>query len=87
MTPNDLRAIVQQAGWKIKKDITIDSPDLQDGKWEVDKVKSDIHNELHEIINMPVKLKDLILSEVTMLDSFIETSEIKPLPTYSLIAY
>ena len=86
-TAHDLRAIVQQAGWQIKKDITIDSPDLQDGRWEVDKVKSDIHNELQKINHMPVKLKDLIQSEVTMLDSFIETSEVKPLSTYSLIAF
>ncbi len=68
------------------KDITINSPDLQDGKWEVDKVKSDINYELNEIKNMPEKLKDLIRSEVSMLEGFVGKGVIKPLSVYSFIA-
>ncbi|MBD8067830.1 class I SAM-dependent methyltransferase [Bacillus sp. PS06] len=86
VTPSDVREIVEEAGWQIKKDTTIDSPDLHDGMWEVDKVLEDVHNELSLITNIPVKLKDLILSEVKMLEEFHRVSEMKPLSVYSFLA-
>lgn len=86
ITPHDIRAIAEQAGWQIIKDSIIDSPDLQDGKWEVDKVRTDFSSELSEIKNMPEKLKDLIRSEVSILELFLESRTIKPLSVYSFIA-
>jgi ubiquinone/menaquinone biosynthesis C-methylase UbiE len=83
LTPKDLKAIIEQAGWRMIKDSSIDSPDLQDGKWEVDKVKSDFDSELNEINDMPDKLKDLIRSQVSMLEG---TGVIKPLSVYCFIA-
>jgi DNA modification methylase len=85
-TPHDIRAMVEQAGWKMMKEVTIDSPDLQDGKWEVDKVLSDMNDELSEIKNMPDKLKELIRSEASMLESAIESGVIRPLSVYCFIA-
>jgi ubiquinone/menaquinone biosynthesis C-methylase UbiE len=83
LTPNDLKEIIEQAGWRMIKDRTIDATDLQDGKWEVDKVKWDVNNELNEINDLPDKLKDLIRSQVSMLEG---TGVIKPLSVYCFIA-
>ncbi|WP_430787336.1 class I SAM-dependent methyltransferase [Virgibacillus flavescens] len=86
MTPKDIKSIVQQAGWDITEESTINSPELQDGKWEVDLVMHDINYELSKTENMPEKFKELIRSEVLMLESSIESREIKPLSVYSFIA-
>lgn len=85
-TPNDIRTIVEESGWNIMKDVTIDSPDLQDAKWEINKVIFDIVNELDKTSNMPEKLKQLILSELLLLEESISRNEVKPLSTYAFIA-
>jgi len=85
-TPSDIRVIAENAGWSIMSEKTIYSPDLQDGKWEVNKILTDIDVELREISDMPPKLKGLIHSEVTMLEDFIESGEIKPLSVFAFVA-
>ncbi|MBP0725489.1 class I SAM-dependent methyltransferase [Bacillus sp. RG28] len=85
-TPSDIKLIAESAGWNIMSEKTIFSPDLQDGKWEVNKVLTDLDVELSEISNMPQKLKRLIQSEVTMLEDFINNSEIKPLSVFAFVA-
>lgn len=85
-TPNDIKSITENAGWNIINDKTIFSPKLQDGKWEVDKILTDLDVELGEISNMPTKLKILIQSEVKMLEEFVKSNEIKPLSIYTFIA-
>lgn len=86
LTPKDIRALAEEAGWNVQDEITIDSPELQDGKWEVDMLLYDVHQELNKLYNMSAKLKDLIRSEVQMLEAALETGEIKPLSVYSFIA-
>ena len=86
LTPKDIRALAEEAGWNVQDEITIDSPELQDGKWEVDMLLYDVHQELNKLNNMPAKLKDLIRSEVQLLEAALETGEIKPLSVYSFIA-
>ncbi|EFV76820.1 hypothetical protein HMPREF1013_03008 [Bacillus sp. 2_A_57_CT2] len=86
LTPGDLRDIAEQAGWRIIKDSNIDSPDLQDGLWEIDKVLTDFNDEIKGIKNLPEKLTDLLQSEVSMLKTVAESTEVKPLSVYSFIA-
>lgn len=85
-TPQDIRIIVEEAGWSNIEDTTINSPDLQDGKWEIDMVLGGIYEELKQLKNIPKKQLDLIQSEVTMLQTIIETTKIRPLSVYSLTA-
>lgn len=85
-TPQDIRLIVEEAGWSYIDDTTIDSPNLQDGKWEIDMVLSGIHEELEQLENMPKKQMELILSELSMLKTFVETNDVRPLSVYSLVA-
>ncbi|MGG1397174.1 class I SAM-dependent methyltransferase [Bacillus salipaludis] len=85
-TSNDFRKIVKSAGWKILIESTIHSPDLQDGTWEVNKVLTDLSDELHELHHMPLKIKTLIQSEVKMLEETIKSKTIKPLSIYAFIA-
>lgn len=86
-TPDDLKKIVERAGWNVLKEEIIDSSELQDGVWEIDKVVSDIEFELEKTKDMPVKMKELILSEVKLLQAFVESHEVvKPLSVYSFTA-
>ncbi|GGI15331.1 class I SAM-dependent methyltransferase [Gottfriedia solisilvae] len=85
-TPNDLKAITGSAGWSVIDEITISSPDLQDGKWEVYKTIEDIDIELSKINDMPAKFKGLIQSEMKMLEESIKTNGIKPLSIFAFVA-
>ncbi|MET3193888.1 SAM-dependent methyltransferase [Bacillus sp. OAE603] len=85
-TPNDLKAITESAGWSVIDEITINSPDLQDGKWEVYKTIEDIDVELSKINDMPTKFKGLIQSEMKMLEESIKTNGIKPLSIFAFVA-
>lgn len=85
-TPDDVRRIAENAGWKILEDKTIYSPGLQDGNWEVDKVIAELDMELRKISSIPTKLEKLIQSEMVMLKEFIIANEIKPLSVYAFVA-
>ena len=36
VSPTDIRRIAETAGWTITNEHSINSPDLQDGKWEIE---------------------------------------------------
>ncbi|WP_010094379.1 hypothetical protein [Ornithinibacillus scapharcae] len=82
----DIRLVVEEAGWNNIEDATIDSPELQDGNWEIDMVLGGIHKELEQLDHMPKKQVDLVMSEVTMLKTFVDTKNVRPLSVYSLTA-
>ncbi|WP_342542359.1 class I SAM-dependent methyltransferase [Paenisporosarcina sp. FSL H8-0542] len=71
-TPKDLTTIAESAGWTINDEQSISSTKLQDGKWEVDMTLSDYQKELEEINHMPLKLKELIKSEVNLLEEAVK---------------
>ena len=85
-TPNDIKNICESSGWKVINETSILSPQLQDGRWEVNKTLADLDIELKNIENMPSKLTGLIRSEVKMLEDFIKINEIKPLSVYVFVA-
>ncbi len=85
-TPDDLKKIVKHAGWNVIKEEIVDSPELQDGKWEMDKVVTDIEFEFDKTKDMPVKMKELIESEVKLLQEFMKSHVVKPLSVYSFTA-
>lgn len=85
-TANDLKDLAERAGWNIIKEQSILSNALQDGEWEVANTLRGYQLDLENLDTMPLKLKSLIQSEVTILKEVIKTSEIKPMATYAFIA-
>ncbi|BBI35472.1 class I SAM-dependent methyltransferase [Cohnella abietis] len=86
-TPEDLKELAVNAGWKIVKEQSINSTDLQDGGWEVDFTLSEYVSELNELPHAPEKLKAYIQSEVKLLkDASANCSSIQSLSTYTFIA-
>ncbi|MDX1701420.1 MAG: class I SAM-dependent methyltransferase [Melioribacteraceae bacterium] len=85
-TPIDIKSIFESSGWTIRKEEIINSPELQDANWEIQKVLMDIEDELIKTKNIPNKLKELILSQVELLKESIKLNQVKPLPTFAIIA-
>jgi SAM-dependent methyltransferase len=85
-TPHDVRVLSENAGWIITSEKTISSPELQDGKWELNKTLTDYQTELSGIRHMPPKLKSLIQSEVSLLEESIKNNVIRPMSTYVFVA-
>ncbi|WP_019156249.1 class I SAM-dependent methyltransferase [Robertmurraya massiliosenegalensis] len=86
ITYDDAREIMERAGWNILREEIVVSPEMHDGKWEVQMVLADIEGELNRTIDMPQKMKELIRSEIKLLRSAVNGSEIKPLSVFTFIA-
>lgn len=82
-TPDNLRHIAKQAGWTITAEQTIYSPELQDGEWEVQQLLADFENESEAFGQMPLKLKELIESEMGLLKNTLAAGPIKPLSAFA----
>lgn len=85
-TPQDIKRIAETAGWTIVAEKSINSPELQDGKWEIEQVLTNFQDELKMVDNMPPKMVTLINSQINLLESSIVTKEIKPMSTYAFTA-
>lgn len=85
-TIGDIKDIARNAGWNIRSETNVYSPHLQDGEWEVNKIKSEIELELKNIHDMPSKMRHLIDSEVRMLRELTIVNEIKPLSVFAFTA-
>lgn len=85
-TPEDVCKVVESAGWRIVTETTIDSPKLQDGKWEAEMVLAGYQDELLSIDSVPSKFSNLIESEIYLLKAALDHAEIKPMSTFTFIA-
>lgn len=85
-TPADVKHIAEIAGWTVTAESGINSPLLQDGKWEVNMVLSEYEAEIAQIGQLPDKMKSLIQSEVHLMIEAQQNHTVKPLSTYVFIA-
>lgn len=85
-TPQDIKKITESTGWTIIAEKSINSPELQDGKWEIEQVLTNFHDELKTVDNMPPKMATLIKSQIYLLEAAINTKAIKPMSTYAFTA-
>ena len=81
--PSDIKRALQESGWKVEKEDSIYSPDIQDGKWEVGMVTQIYPAEIAEIAHMPEKMKRLLFSQIEELK---EAKNIRPLSAYCIRA-
>ncbi|MGE6257082.1 class I SAM-dependent methyltransferase [Heyndrickxia sporothermodurans] len=85
-TPDDVKMAAEKAGWNVTVEQSINSPELQDGKWEVEETLAAYEEELQMAEGMPDKLKTLIKSEVGLLRAALEKNNIQSLSSFALIA-
>ena len=79
--PKDIEKAMIESGWLVEETGNIYSPELQDGKWEVDTTLSMYTTEIQKLYNMPDKLKQLLAAEIEELK---EVKEIKPLSVFCI---
>lgn len=83
-TPADSLRIAKEAGWKIAQDQIIQSPDLQDGQWEVEMTLAEYKGEINHS-DMPQKLKALLHSELELLEAVYKRGAIQPLSVFAFL--
>ncbi|QTD43394.1 class I SAM-dependent methyltransferase [Sporosarcina sp. Te-1] len=84
-TPMDVQRLAKSSGWSIQREQTIGSSELQDGEWEIDMTLSE-YKELKDLTEVPDKVKELIQSEILLLEKARNQYSIKPLSTYAFTA-
>lgn len=84
-TPVDSLRIAKEAGWTIAMDQIIQSPDLQDGQWEVEMTLEEYAGEINDL-EVPKKLKALLHSELTLLKEAYDKKTIQPLFVFAFVA-
>lgn len=83
-TTSDIKHMLERTSWDIIKEASIDSPDLQDARWEINITLEDYERKIR---TLPNKLKSLIQSEVTLLREAQNNYDIKPLHIYAFVAH
>ena len=85
-TPMDVRRIAEKACRTITNEQSINSPNLQDAKWEIEMTLGGYKREIDKLDNLPIKLKALIQSEVILLEDTQKNNTTKPMSIYVFIA-
>ena len=80
--PSDIKSAVIKSGWIITKTSNIYSPDIQDGKWEIELTECDYPAKINNLSNMPYKLKRLLLSQI---DELKQSVSVKPMSAFCLV--
>ena len=73
------------AGWAISDRAIIDTPELQDGAWEVDMVVRETLPEIERNRLLPAKMRELLLRQVEIM-RLTAAEAIRPLSVYALQA-
>lgn len=87
LTPDDIRELTERAGWKMVREESITSSQLQDGKWEVEMTLANYQNELDALSSVSSKFRSHIQSEVKLLkEASTRIENLQSLPTYVFVA-
>ena len=81
--PEDILMSVAAGGYKVDKTARISSPEVYDGKWEVEMTLAEYPSIIRRQKDMPDRLKELLLSEIHTLR---KATKIKPLSSFALTA-
>lgn len=84
-TPTDSLQIAGETGWTIAREQIIESPNLQDGQWEVE-MTLEYEEEIERLSQIPDKLKSLLHSEVELLKAANVRRAIQPLSVFAFVA-
>lgn len=85
-TPIDVQRIAKNAGWEITLEKSIDSSNLQDGKWEMKHILNNYKKEIELATHLPEKFRALIQSELYLLEAASNTENIPSMFTYTFLA-
>lgn len=83
---NEIKTIAESASWEILKETSIYSSDMHDGKWETDMVRHVYKNELESLKNVPVKFKNLIRTELNLMEESIKNNGLSPMSVFAFLA-
>jgi len=82
----DVLDLAKKAGWNVTEDTVIDSSYLQDGEWEIKSVLDEYPQIIHSSNNIPDKMKDLLFSEIRLLNNSLKVHKADSLNTFAFVA-
>ncbi|WOV87493.1 class I SAM-dependent methyltransferase [Sporosarcina oncorhynchi] len=85
-TPADILQITRKSGWTVTVDRVIHSPELQDGRWEVEMTLAEYEGEIDRLKQISDKVKSLLHSEVELLKAANEKEAVEPLSVFAFVA-
>ncbi|GAB5589941.1 hypothetical protein Unana1_04841 [Umbelopsis nana] len=86
-TPDMIREACQKAGWDIKREFRVETPELQDAGWEVSDLLRTSDQDLREAANGDDKWVDLIRAHLQILkEAKSRVERCDTLPTWGFVA-
>lgn len=85
LTPEEIAELATRAGWAVRREEAIFSPELQDGVWEVSMAVFEYPGIIAGISGMPGKMKDLLRAQLRLLADM-ERKDMLPLDVYAMAA-
>ncbi len=77
-----MNRILAECGWVIRSEMRLVSPDVADGRWEIDACLAQLAP--GGLLSLPPKLRQFVYGQGQVLESL--RSQIKSLPAFSLVA-
>ena len=86
MSREQVRTIVEAAGWRVEEEAWMCTPGMQDAKWETDSVLHEAESELPKMSDVPSRLAEVLMSQASMLREVISAYGTQSLGTYAFAA-
>lgn len=80
-----LMELVERAGWKVERDLVLDSSGLDDGRWEIEACLARIEQESTEK-KLPPRVRKSLESQAATLRTLVEQHGTRSLPSFGLVA-
>ena len=86
VTQNDVTKLMSKSEWNVTGKNLVYTEDLQDGVWEVEYVLNEVLSDIKRNDSLPLKMKDLLLSQCELLRYYKDLGYMKPLPSFVILA-
>ena len=80
-----LKELLHETAWIVSSEAVIDTTYLQDARWEIDTCLAS-SMKAAERLDMPLKIRELLRSQVEVLRLIAGKGQNRPLPAYALVA-
>jgi SAM-dependent methyltransferase len=80
-----LHTLLHETGWAIATETTVDASELEDGRWEIEGCL-DVSRSEADALTVPRRTKQLIGSQLDVLQRLYERGDTRSLPAYSVVA-
>jgi SAM-dependent methyltransferase len=80
-----LHALLRETSWSVTSESLVDASELDDGRWEIEECL-DVSRAAAQELDLPARPKELLASQLDVLQRIYDRGQTRSLPAYSVVA-